>query len=118
MAGDELIGVMRRLNEESGVAILLGEHRLERCLGAADRVVALDRGAVGFDGPPAAFLAWALEHAPPLATPGARLLGDAGLKPAASVRDARRRIADLDLGAAPGAAGIRAKPRRSRTRRG
>ena len=114
VAGDELIGVMRRLNEESGVAILLGEHRLERCLGAADRVVALDRGAVGFDGPPAAFLAWALEHAPPLATPGARLLGDAGLKPAASVRDARRRIADLDLGAAPGAAGIRAKPRRSR----
>ena len=129
VAGDELIGVMRRLNEESGVAILLGEHRLERCLGAADRVVALDRGAVGFDGPPAAFLAWALEHAPPLATPGARLLGDAGLEPAASVRDARRRVADLDLGAAPGAAGesrgdfesdvepprgIRAKLRRSR----
>ena len=105
VAGDELIGVMRRLNEESGVAILLGEHRLERCLGAADRVVALDRGAVGFDGPPAAFLAWALEHAPPLATPAARLLGDAGLKPAASVRDARRRVADLDLGAAPRAAG-------------
>ena len=129
VAGDELIGVMRRLNEESGVAILLGEHRLERCLGAADRVVALDRGAVAFDGPPAAFLAWALEHAPPLATPGARLLGDAGLEPAASVRDARRRVADLDLGAAPGAAGesrgdfesdvepprgIRAKLRRSR----
>ena len=43
-AGDELIGLMRRLNEESGVAILLGEHRLERCLAAADRVVALDGG--------------------------------------------------------------------------
>ena len=48
VAGDELIGALRRLNEEWGVAILLGEHRLERCLAAADRVVAMDarRGRV------------------------------------------------------------------------
>ena len=44
VAGDELIGLLRRLNEECGVAIVLGEHRLERCLGAADRVVAMERG--------------------------------------------------------------------------
>ena len=43
VAGDELISLLRRLNEEWGVAVLLGEHRLERCLAAADRVVALDR---------------------------------------------------------------------------
>ena len=41
--GDELISLLRRLNEEWGVAVLLGEHRLERCLAAADRVVALGR---------------------------------------------------------------------------
>ncbi len=52
VAGDELIGALRRLNEEWGVAILLGEHRLERCLAAADRVVAMDDGAVAFDGAP------------------------------------------------------------------
>ena len=50
VAGDELIWLLRRLNEEWGVAILLAEHRLERCLAAADRVIAMDAGAVSFDG--------------------------------------------------------------------
>src|SRR3712207_3835973 len=56
VAGDELLGVLRRVNEEWGTAVLLAEHRLERCLPAADRVIGLTRGAVTFDGTPAAFL--------------------------------------------------------------
>ena len=52
VAGDELIALLRRLNEEWGVTVLLGEHRLERCLAAADRVVALDAGRVLYDGAP------------------------------------------------------------------
>ena len=44
VAGDELIWLLRRLNEEWGVTILLAEHRLERCLAAADRVIAMDAG--------------------------------------------------------------------------
>ena len=43
--GDELIWLLRRLNEEWGVAVLLAEHRLERCLAAADRVVAMEARA-------------------------------------------------------------------------
>ena len=43
VAGDELIGLLRRLNEEWGMTVVLAEHRLERCLAAADRVVALGR---------------------------------------------------------------------------
>jgi energy-coupling factor transport system ATP-binding protein len=92
VAGDELISLLRRLNEEWGVAVLLGEHRLERCLAAADRVVALQSGAVGFDGVPSDFLEWALDADPALATPGARLMREAGLPPSASVRDARRTL--------------------------
>ena len=49
VAGDELLGVLRRLNEEWGTAVVLAEHRLERCLAAADRVLALDDGAVACD---------------------------------------------------------------------
>ena len=41
VAGDELLGVLRRVNEEWGTAVVLAEHRLERCLAAADRVIAL-----------------------------------------------------------------------------
>ena len=33
VAGDELLGVLRRLNEEWGTAVVLAEHRLDRCLG-------------------------------------------------------------------------------------
>ena len=44
VAGDELIWLLRRLNEEWGTAVVLAEHRLERCLPAADRVVAMRGG--------------------------------------------------------------------------
>ncbi len=99
VAGDELISLLRRLNEEWGVSVILGEHRLERCLAAADRVVALDAGAIAFDGAPRAFLEWALDADPALATPAARLFRDAGLPVAVSVREARRTVAERGLGA-------------------
>jgi energy-coupling factor transport system ATP-binding protein len=81
VAGDELIWLLRRLNEEWGVAVLLAEHRLERCLAAADRVVAMDAGAIAFDGPPGGFLAWAQRADPALETPAARLFSSAGIGP-------------------------------------
>jgi energy-coupling factor transporter ATP-binding protein EcfA2 len=81
VAGDELIWLLRRLNEEWGVSIVLAEHRLERCLAAADRVVAMDGGSIAFDGAPSDFLAWAIEHDPALATPGAHLFSLAGIEP-------------------------------------
>jgi energy-coupling factor transport system ATP-binding protein len=89
VAGDELIGLLRRLNEDGEVTILLAEHRLERCLGAADRVIALVDGRIAFDGEPVPYLEWALSAAPALATPGARLLAGVGLAPAPSVKGAR-----------------------------
>ncbi len=81
VAGDELIGLLRRLNEEWGTTIVLAEHRLERCLTAADRVIALDGGQLRCDAAPGDFLAWAEHAAPALQTPGARLLSIAGLRP-------------------------------------
>ena len=90
VAGDELVWLLRRLNEEWGTAIVLVEHRLERCLGAADRVLAFDGGALACDAPPRGFLEWAAERAPALATPGARLFARAGLRPPPSgVKQAR-----------------------------
>jgi energy-coupling factor transport system ATP-binding protein len=93
VAGDELLGVLRRLNEEWGTAVILAEHRLERCLSAADRVVAMRDGAVACDADPRGFLAWAGEHAPELQTPGARLFALAGrTPPPVSVKEARRAL--------------------------
>jgi energy-coupling factor transport system ATP-binding protein len=99
VAGDELIWMLRRLNEEWGTTVLLSEHRLERCLPAADRVLALDRGSLACDAPPAEFLAWAAETKPPLATPAARLFSLAGLRPIpASVKEAKKALQILGVG--------------------
>jgi energy-coupling factor transport system ATP-binding protein len=93
VAGDELIGLLRRLNEEWGTAVVIAEHRLERCLAAADRAIAMAGGQVAFDGTPREFLRWALDHDPALATPGARLFELAGLAPPPSgVKEARRML--------------------------
>jgi energy-coupling factor transporter ATP-binding protein EcfA2 len=94
VAGDELIWLLRRLNSEWGVTILLAEHRLERCLAAADRVVAMDSGSIAYDGNPHDFLSWAQESDEALETPAARLFSLAGLEPLpVGVRDARRTLA-------------------------
>ncbi len=90
VAGDELIGLLRRLNQEWETTILLAEHRLERCLSVADRVIALEAGRVACDGEPQTFLEWAARRAPALQTPGAKLFALAGLHPApVGVRQAR-----------------------------
>ena len=102
VAGDELIWLLRRLNEEWGVAVLLAEHRLERCLGAADRVIAMDTGAIVFDGAPRDFLAWAQRHDAALETPAARLFSLAGIDPLPTgVRDAREILSSAANLAAP-----------------
>ncbi len=97
VAGDELIWLLRRLNAEWGVTILLAEHRLERCLAAADRVIAMDAGEIGFDGSPQDFLAWAQGSDEALETPAAKLFSLAGVKPLpVGVRDARRKLASTE----------------------
>ena len=89
VAGDELIGLLRRVNEDSDAAIVLAEHRLERCLGAADRVLALAGGRIVCDAAPTEFLEWAGRESPNLQTPGARLLASLGRPPVPGVKRAR-----------------------------
>jgi energy-coupling factor transport system ATP-binding protein len=123
VAGEELIALLRRLNEQWGTAVVLAEHRLERCLAAADRVIAVDRGRIGFDGAPGAFLDWALRRDRVLATPGAQLFDLAGLRPPPpSVKAARarlaRRVADLTARASDVVAVDAAVPAGSGAQRG
>jgi energy-coupling factor transport system ATP-binding protein len=97
VAGDELIWLLRRLNEEWGVTILLAEHRLERCLAAADRVVAMESGSIALDGTPRDFLTWAQGADVALETPAARLFSLAGIEPLpVGVRDARQTLASIE----------------------
>jgi energy-coupling factor transporter ATP-binding protein EcfA2 len=119
VAGDELIWLLRRLNEEWGVSILLAEHRLERCLAAADRVIAMDTGAIAFDGAPGDFLAWAQQADAALETPAARLFSLAGIDPLPTgVRQARQILSSAKTSAGrvaggwggPQRSGVRSSP--------
>jgi energy-coupling factor transport system ATP-binding protein len=113
VAGDELIWLLRRLNEEWGTAVVVAEHRLERCLPAADRVLAFDRGRLVCDSPPAEFLDWATRTHEVLATPVARLFALAGLRPLpASVKEARRGLSSAGLAAAGPPADADSAPRK------
>jgi energy-coupling factor transport system ATP-binding protein len=121
VAGDELIGLLRRLNQEWETTVVLAEHRLERCLTGADRVIALDRGQVACDGDPAAFMQWASSHAPTLQTPAAKLfaLSDlhpapVGVKQARAALRSRALLPDDDAHRADASPRARAGPRASR----
>ena len=104
VAGDELVWQLRRLNEDWGTAVVMAEHRVERCLPAADRVIAMVDGEVACDAPPGEFLEWASRTQPVLATPAARLFSLAGLRPLpASVKDAHACL--RQAGVAPRAGG-------------
>ncbi len=120
VAADELIWLLRRLNEEWGTAIVLVEHRLERCLQAADRVLGLAGGRIVCDACPSEFLDWAADHAPALQTPAARLLRRVGVRPApAGVKEARATLRAHQMlpEATPPAASQPPKPGSRRARR-
>ena len=103
VAGDELIWQLRRLNQEADTAVLLVEHRLERCLAAADRVIAMADGSVVCDSDPRGFLEWAAESEPALQTPGARMLDQVGLRPPSTgVKQARATLRARGLLPGPG----------------
>ena len=118
VAGDELVSLLRRLNEEWGTTVVIAEHRVERCLAGADRVVALAGGAVVCDAGPGDFLAWAVDSARGLATPAARLFAAVGLRPLPrSVKEARARLAEAGFAPAAGPLGEGAERPRRRGRR-
>jgi energy-coupling factor transporter ATP-binding protein EcfA2 len=99
VSSEELLSAVRRLAEDTGATILLAEHRVERCLHLATRVVYLQDGAVAADAEPQAFARWAVrghrELLPPVTRLFARRLnGQAADVPAGglpmTVKDARR----------------------------
>ena len=91
VAGDELIGLLRRLNQEWETTILLAEHRLERCLAAADRVIAHGATArIACDGDPRASCEWAADARAGAADARREAVRARGPRAAAGRRRARR----------------------------
>ena len=106
VSSEELLAAVRRLAEDTGATIILAEHRVERCLHLATRVIYMEDGAVVADGDPQSFARWAADEHRELLPPVTRLFArrlDGRLSQAApeelpleelpiTVKDARRRL--------------------------
>ncbi|WKK22184.1 ATP-binding cassette domain-containing protein [Streptomyces olivoreticuli] len=91
-AAEEVLAVLQRLVHDLGTTVLMAEHRLERVVQYADRVILLPApGAAPVIGDPAEIMAISPVH-PPVVALG-KLAGWSPLP--LSVRDARRRSASL-----------------------
>ena len=117
VSSEELLSAVRRLAEDTGATIVLAEHRVERCLHLATRVIYMEDGAVVSDGEPQSFARWAVsdhrELLPPVTRLFARRLN--GHTPQATpaelpmtVKDARRLLGCVGT---PGLAGKRSAGR-------
>lgn len=104
-AAEEVLAALQRLVHDLGITVLLAEHRLERVVQYADRLVHVPGGGAPLEvGDPATILATA-----PVAPPVVELGRLAGWSPLPlSIRDARRRATDLRTRLA--AAGAPASP--------
>ncbi len=51
----EVMEILRALNKEKGVTIIHITHFVDECLGA-DRIVVMDKGTIGWEGPPRSLL--------------------------------------------------------------
>jgi energy-coupling factor transporter ATP-binding protein EcfA2 len=98
-AAEEVLATLTRLVHDLGVAVLMAEHRLERVVPFADRIVLLTGDGGVLVGGPAEVLAHS-PVVPPIVELG-RALGWSPLP--MTVRDARRLARDLDLGDPPAA---------------
>ena len=91
-AAEDVLALLQRLVHDLGVTVLMAEHRLERVVPYADRIVVVPgHGAPVVSGHPAEVMVTA-PVAPPVVELG-RLVGWSPLP--LSVRDARRRAGDL-----------------------
>lgn len=55
---EEIMTILKRLNDELGYTIFLIEQRIDKCLHLADRVLFMENGKLIFDGNPNEFVAW------------------------------------------------------------
>ena len=98
LAAREVTGMVKRLNEEWGITVIMSEHRLDELLPLADRLIRLENGSVVFDGTPRAFAAEAwrsqdparLESLPIVTRWALAHSDDAFAEPPLSVKEARR----------------------------
>jgi energy-coupling factor transporter ATP-binding protein EcfA2 len=77
-AAEEFFNLLKRLNEEMNLTIVLVEQRLDRCFHLADRVAVMENGTIVREGLPGAIAAWQAAKGLPYVPPVAAFFAHAG----------------------------------------
>lgn len=98
-SAEEFFNLVRRLNEEMGMTVVLIEQRLERCYHLADRVVVFDGGCCLVQGTPEEVACWQVENGFPFLPPVASLFVHLGFRrPPLTVKEGKRFLVTLVAG--------------------
>jgi len=91
VAAEDFFNLVKHLNEELGMTIILIEQRLERCFHLADRVVVMEDGRVIYNGTPEQVARWAAKRKITYVPPVARFFAQIGFNSIpVTVKDGRR----------------------------
>lgn len=83
VAAEEFLAIIRRLNEDQGLTVILIEQRLERCCHMADRIILMDKGQISYDYNKVQETGsnyWPFKLSPEFLPPVPRLFADLGYK--------------------------------------
>jgi len=79
IAGEEILTMVRRLNEENGTTVVLVEQKLERCFHFADRILVMEKGKIVKDSRNIGeIVKWAVEKEKQYIPPLSKLFAKAG----------------------------------------
>ena len=93
-SAEEILAILRKFNEERGLTVVLVEHRLERCMQFADRVVLMDSGEIILDEPMDSYIQKAKERGSIFLPPVTRISDPEKDETAVTVKEARKRVHD------------------------
>ena len=91
-SAEEILAILRKFNEERGLTVVLVEHRLERCMQFADRVVLMDSGEITLDEPMDSYIGKAMERDSMFLPPVTRVSDPKEGRGAVTVKEARKRV--------------------------
>ncbi|EOO13665.1 hypothetical protein IGA_04569 [Bacillus cereus HuA3-9] len=98
IAAKEFLGLLKRINEELGITIVLSEHRLDEVIPLATRVVCMDNGRIIYDGTSKSVIAnmWEVEKFRPFIPQIPRLFLEWNVKEIPfTVREAQMKMNDF-----------------------
>jgi energy-coupling factor transporter ATP-binding protein EcfA2 len=97
-SAQEILDLIKRLNEELGLTVVLVEQRIDRVLHLADRVVVMQKGRFAYDGDPQGFAEYAASTQPELLPSVTKLFAEAGRpERPLTVKEARQAVSALAL---------------------